>query len=83
MSNREKSKLREKFGEEGYQEWLNPPLIQFMLHPDSPIRNDYRNSSSSKDRNVANQIEFGMDYYLRDMTPMETVLLDAFRTMIS
>ena len=79
MSNRENTKLREKIGEERYQEWLNQPLIQFLLRPDSPIRNDYNNSSSSQAGNGDNQIEVGMDDYLRDMTAMETMLLDAFQ----
>ena len=78
MSNWEKTELREKIGEERYQEWLNQPLIQFPLRPDSPIRNDYRNSSSSQAGNGGNQIEVGMDDYLRDVTDIETMLLDAF-----
>ena len=79
MSNREKTELRDKIGEEQYQEWLNQPPIQFPLCPDSPIRNDYNNSSSSQARNRGNQIEVGMDDYLRDTTSMETMLLDAFQ----
>ena len=79
MSNREKTELREKIGEERYQEWLNQPPIQFPLRPDSPIRNDYNNSSSSQAGNGGNQIEVGMDDYLRDTTAMETMLLDAFQ----
>ena len=79
MSNQEKTELREKIGEERYQEWLNQPPIQFPLRPDSPIRNDYTNSSSSKARNGGNQIEVGMDDYLMDTTVMETMLLDAFQ----
>ena len=58
---------------------VESPLIQFPLRPDSPIRNDYNNSSSSQDSNGDNQIEVGMDVYLRDMTAMETILLDAFQ----
>ena len=61
MSNLEKAELREKLGEERYQEWLNEPPIQFPLRPDSPIRNDYNNSSSSQAGNGGNQIEVGMD----------------------
>ena len=61
MSNQEKAELREKIGEEQYQEWLNQPSIQFLLRPDSPIRNDYNNSSSSQASNGDNQIEVGMD----------------------
>ena len=64
MSNRGKAELREKNGEERYQEWLNQPPIQFPLCPDSPIRNDYSNSSSSQAGNGDNQIEVGMDDYL-------------------
>ena len=79
MSNRKKAKLSEKIGEKWYQEWLNQPLIQFPLRLDSPIRNDYTNSGSSQDGNGSNQIEVGMDEYLRDMTTMETMLLDAFQ----
>ena len=79
MSNQEKTKLREKIREERYQEWLNQPPIQFPLSPDSPIRNDYSNSSSSQAGNGGNQIEVGMDDYLRDTTAMEKMLLDAFQ----
>ena len=79
MSNRENTELREKIWEERYQEWLNQPPIQFSLRPYSPIRNEYKNISSSQDGNGGNQIEVGMDDYLRDMTSMETMLLDAFQ----
>ena len=79
MSNREKTKLREKIREERYQEWLNQPLIQFPLRPDSPIMNDYNNSNYSEDGNGGNQIEVGMDDYLSDTTAMETMLLDSFQ----
>lgn len=79
MSNREKVALREKLGHEAYQEWLNQPPIQFPLRPDSPITNDYNNSSSSQVGNGGNQIEVGMDDYLWDTTAMETMLLDAFQ----
>ena len=58
---------------------MNQPPIQFPLRLDSPIRNDYNNSSSSQDGNGGNQIEVGIDDYLRDMTAMETMLLDAFQ----
>ena len=78
MSNREKAELREKIREERYQEWFNQPPLQFPLRTDSLIRNDYNNSSSSQDGNGGNQIEVGMDDYLRDITAMETMLLDAF-----
>ena len=78
MSNREKDELREKVREEWYQEWLNQPPIQFPLRPDSPIRNDYNNSSPSQAGNGGNQIEVGMDDYLRDMTDVEIMLLDSF-----
>ena len=50
-----------------------------MLRPDSPIRNDCKNSSSSQVGNGGNQIEVVMDDYLRDTTAMETMLLDAFQ----
>ena len=59
---------------------MNQPLIQFSLRPDSPIRIDYNNSSSSQAGNGGNQIEVGMDDYLRDMTTMETMLLDVFQS---
>ena len=79
MSNREKVALREKLGSKPYQEWLNQPPIQFPLRLDSPIKNDYNNSSSSQVSNVGNQIEVGMDDYLRHTTTMETMLWDAFQ----
>ena len=79
ISNREKAELKEKIKEERYQEWLNQPSIQLPLHPDSKIRNDYNNSISSQAGNGGNQIEVGMDDYLRDMTAMETMLLEAFQ----
>ena len=78
MSNREKTQLRQNIGEERYQEWLNQPPIQFLLRLDSPIRNDYNNSSSSHISNGGNQIEVVMDDYLRDTITMEAMLLDAF-----
>ena len=58
---------------------MNQPPIQFPLHLDSPVRNDYNNSISSQAGNGDNQIEVGMDDYLRDTTYMETILLDAFQ----
>ena len=78
MSNRENDGIREQLGEEAYQEWLNQPPIQFTLRLDSPIRNDYNNSSSSEVGNGDNQKEVGMDDYLQYTTSMETMLLDAF-----
>ena len=75
MSNRDKTKIRGKIREERYQEWVNQPLIQFPLRLDSPIRNDYSNSSSSQAGNGGNQIVVGMDDYLRDTTSMETIFL--------
>jgi hypothetical protein len=79
MSTQEKDAMREQLKEEAYQEWLNQPPIQFPLHPDSPIRNDYNNTSSYlKVGNGDNQKEVGMDDYLRDMNAMETMLLDTF-----
>ena len=77
VSNQDKDELRENIEEEQYQEWLNQPPIQFPLCPDSPIRNDYSNTSSLQDSNGGNQIEVGMDDYLRDTIAMETMLLDA------
>ena len=74
MSNQGNVELKGIFGEERYQEWLNQPPIQFPLRPDSSIRNEYNNSSSSQAGNGGNQIEVGMDDYLRDMTVMETML---------
>ena len=59
ISNREKTELREKIRDERYQEWLNQPPIQFPLRPDSPIKNDYNNISSSQVGNGGNQIEVG------------------------
>ena len=58
---------------------MNQPPIQFPLHPTSPIRNDYNNSSCSQFGNGVNEIGVGMDDYLRDTNAMETVLLDAFQ----
>ena len=58
---------------------MNQPPIQFPLHPDSPIRNDYNNSSSLEVGNGDNQKEVGMDDYLCDMTVMERMLLDTFQ----
>ena len=54
-------------------------IYSIPLPPDSPIRNDYNNSSSSQAGNGGNQIEVGMDDYLGDMNSMETILLDAFQ----
>lgn len=80
MSNRENVALRERLRDEAYKEWLNQPPIQFPLCPDSPIRNDYNNSSSSSQvGNGGNQIEVGMDDYLWDTIAMEAMLLDAFQ----
>lgn len=56
-SNREKDALRARLREDAYKEWLNQPPIQFPLHPYSPIKNDYNNSSSSSQvGNGCNQI---------------------------
>jgi hypothetical protein len=77
MSNGEKDAIRAQIREEAYQEWLNQPPIQFPLRPDSIIRNDYINNSSSQVGNGVNEIEVGMDDYLQDTTSMETMLLDA------
>ena len=64
MSNQEKVALREKIGDKPCQEWLNQPPIQFPLCPNSPIRNDYNNSSySSQVGNGRNQLEVGMYDY--------------------
>ena len=41
--------------------------------------NDYNNSSSSQVGNGGNQIEVGMDDYLRETTTMDRILLDAFK----
>ena len=57
---------------------MNHPPIQFPQSLDSPIRNDYNNSIYSQAGNGGNQIEVGMDDYLRDTTAMETMLLDVF-----
>jgi len=58
---------------------MNQPPIQFLLHLDSPIRNEYsNNSSSSQDGNGGNQIEVGMDDYLWDTLSMEEILLVSF-----
>jgi hypothetical protein len=71
--------MRAKIREESYQEWLNQPPIQFPLPPDSPIRNDYNNTSSSSEvGNGDNQKEVGMDDFLWDTNAMETMLLDTF-----
>ena len=62
------------------KQWLNQPPIEFLLCIDSPIRNDYNNSSSSSQvGNGGNQIQVGMDDYLWDMTTMEAMLLDAIQ----
>ena len=58
---------------------MNQPPIQFFLRPDSPIRNDYNNSSSSQAGNGENKIEVGIYHYLRDMTVVERILLYAFQ----
>jgi hypothetical protein len=79
MSNQEKAEKRAQLREETYQEWLNQPPIQFPLRPDSLIRNDYSNNSSSQVGNVVNQIEVGMDDYLWDTNAMKIMLLDAFQ----
>jgi hypothetical protein len=79
MSTRDKVAMRAQLGEEVYQEWLNQPPIQFPLHPDSPIRNDYNNSSSSEVGNGDNKEYVGMDDYLWYRTVMETMLLNAFQ----
>jgi hypothetical protein len=79
MLNREKAAIRAQLGEEAYQEWLNQPPIQFPLRSNSPIRNDYNNSSSSQVGNGVNQTKVCMDDYLWDTTSMETMLLDAFQ----
>ena len=62
ISDREKDAKRVQLEEEAYQAWLNQPPIQFPLHPDSPIRNGYTNSSSSHVGGI--EIEFGMDKLL-------------------
>ena len=79
MSTREKVAMRVQIREEAYQEWLNKPPIQFPLRPDSPIKNDYNNSSSSEVGNGDNKKKVGMDDYLWDTNSMETMLLDAFQ----
>ena len=58
---------------------MNQPHIQFPLRPDSPIRNDYNDSSSSQAGNGGNQIDVGMDDYLRDTIAMETMFVDAIQ----
>jgi hypothetical protein len=65
ISNQEKVAIRAQMKDESYQEFLNQPPIQLPLLPDSPIRNDYNNSSSSQVGNGVNQIEVGMDDYLQ------------------
>jgi hypothetical protein len=79
MSTLEKARMREKLEEEAYQEWLSQPNIQFPLRPDSPIRNDYNNSSYSEVGHGDNKKEVGMDDYLQDTNSMETMLLDEFQ----
>jgi hypothetical protein len=76
MSTREKAAMRAQLRAEVYRKWLNQPPIQFSLHPDSPIRNYYNNSSSLEVGNGDNKKEVGMDDYL-DMDAMET-MSDAF-----
>jgi hypothetical protein len=54
--------MRSKIKEEVYQEWLNQPPIHFPLCTDSPIRNDYNNTSSSSEvGNVENKKDIGID----------------------
>ena len=79
MSNREKDEKRSQIGEESYQAWLNQPPIQFPLHPYSPIRYSYNNSSSSHVGNGDNEVEVGMDELLQQMSAMDAMLLHAFQ----
>ena len=53
--------------------------IEFPLRLDSPIRNEYNNSSSSQAGNGGNQIEVGTNDYLRDTIAMEAMFSDAFQ----
>jgi hypothetical protein len=61
MSNQEKVAIGEQLEEKMYQESLNQKPIKFLLHPNSAIRNDYNNSSSSEDGIGDNKKEVGMD----------------------
>ena len=66
--------------EEEYKEQLNQLHIRSTPCPDSPIRNDYNNdSSSSQVGNGGIQMQVGTDYYLRDKTSTEAMFLDAFQ----
>ena len=78
MSTREKKTKRGELGEEAYQEWLNQPPIQFQLHPKSPIQNYSSSTSSSRVRDGGNDVEVGMDDFLRDSQAMEGILLYVF-----
>ena len=59
--------------EEAYQAWLNQPPIQFPLHPYSPIRNSYNNSSYSHVGNGDNEVDVGMDELLQKMLVMDVM----------
>ena len=66
MSTRETKSKREEIGEEAYQEWLNQPPSQFSLtHPESPIFQNYSNSTSSSHvGDGGNDVEVGLDDFL-------------------
>ena len=73
MSNQQNVVKRVQPREEAYQPWLNEPPIQFPLCLDSPIKNVYNNNSSSHIDNGGNEIEVGMDGFLRYASAMDTI----------
>ena len=62
-----------QLGEKSYQAWLNQPPIQFPLHPSSPIRNAYSDSSSSHVGNGGNELDIGMHDLLRQRSAMDSM----------
>ena len=78
ISNWEKVVKWAQLREATCQAWLNQPPIQFPLCLESPIRNAYSNTNSSHVGDKGNEIEVGMDDFLRDTCAMEGMLLDAF-----
>ena len=78
MSNWEKDNKWAQLGDETYQSRLNKPPIQFPLHFESPIQDIYSNNSSSHVGDDYNNIEVGMDDFLRDNHTMKGMLLHPF-----
>lgn len=78
MSNQYKAEQIAEIEEEAYQEWLNQPPIQFLLCPDSPIKNFDGNNNSSQVGNGGKETGVGMNDLLWEMTSMDAMLLDEF-----